>query len=110
MSDFLGYLAYTVVVLLFLGALTYYFLLFLLARSARASDAQLWAHCRGMGRLSDSDFSVAHRILREMNLLESYGASSSTRRIAWWARRNLYVSSALFMVVLFAVLYMSLSK
>lgn len=109
MDNKYAYIAYCVIFLLFFSAITYYVMLFIITRRIKKNHAALWLDYRSRAKIFESDFLTTYKIIiidRKASGVEL----SNIRQLAGMARCNLYVSMALFMLVLFFGLYLSVNK
>jgi hypothetical protein len=110
MSDAIGYFAIAFVAATFLSAAWYYALLFAFAAKLKKNNTEIWSSCRHKAKPFESELMTAYRVLtsRDPGLALGFGASES--KLASAARRQLYVSMVMFMVILVVGLYLSVTK
>ena len=109
MDDTYAIFACVIIALLFLGAITYYVLLFSLVRNLKAHDSSLWGHYRDKTRTLEPGLSTAYKIV----MRKRHGGlkvSDELIKLIKVTKINLYATMALFMLVLFIGLYFSVNK
>ncbi|GLQ97272.1 hypothetical protein [Dyella mobilis] len=103
--------AYAIVIfipILFLSAISYYVVLFILKNKLKRHGADIWADFRNNAKPFESELATTYKII--MDRRAGQGMRSSERALAKAAKCNLYVSMSLFMVALAVGLYASVNK
>lgn len=110
MDDRYAYFAYCIIFLLFFSGITYYVILFVIARKLKKENAGLWSDYRGHAKIFESEFLTAYKIVVRNKNTSNIELSTNINQLAKMALCNLYVSMTLFMLVLFFGLYLSVNK
>ncbi|WP_233840030.1 hypothetical protein [Dyella sp. 2HG41-7] len=110
MSDAIGYLAIAFIVSTFLSGLCYYALLFAFAKKLKESNAEIWSLSRRAAKPFETDLMTAYRVLTSSDPGLGLTAGTSEAKLARATKRQLYISMAMFMVILAVGLYVSVDK
>lgn len=110
MSDALAYLAMAFVASTFLSGAWYYALLFMFKAELKRSEAEIWSLSRLSAKPFETELMTSYRVLtsRDPNFALKPGTSES--KLASAAKRQLYISMTMFMILLAAGLYVSINK
>lgn len=107
-ENVVGFVAALFIITTFALAAIYYFKLYAFMRSLRKMDQLIWSTWRSKAKPRDIDLKVAYRIL--MDPSSSANLSDESSSLGKMARRYLYTTFALFMILLFIGLLISVDK